>query len=183
MGVHLVVPMHASPQPIHRRQQRLPAREDILGNPGRPAQVAHLPLLLVGVARRERLVASTQPCRLPQLPRERRVLRDRHVGRHASAESQLLGHDRAHRRMIPERRPKPAAQHPVARGLMVVVLMRPGAHEREVMHPMRQAGQPLADPQAGDRRGNRRVDAADLLDGLRLGIEGVVVRNAATQEH
>ena len=51
--------------------------------------------------------------------------------------SGALRDDRAHRGVIAERRAEAAREHPVRGGLVVVVVVRAGADERELVHRLR----------------------------------------------
>src|SRR5262249_46320902 len=85
-------------------------------------------------------------------------------------------------RVVAERRAEAAAQHPIGRRLVVVVVVRPGAHQGYFVHAAGHVRQQLADLQAGDVAVDLLVLAADLGRSLGLGVEAVVVRQPAAEE-
>ena len=145
-------------------------------------QVAHLVAGLVRVAGLERLVPAAEERALAQFPGERGVLRHRHVGRQHAGEAGLHRDDRAHGRVITEGGAEPAGQDPVGRRLVVVILVAGRAHQADLVHRPGHLRQQFADLQAGDVGGDGAVLAADLLRGVGLGVERVVVGKAAAEE-
>ena len=109
VGGDLVVSLDVAREGIDRRQQTFPAFElpgfHRLGQ----REIADLEFLRIGVSGLERLVASTEPRAFPEFPGERRVLRHGDIGRHLSRKAGLVRHDRAHGRMVAERRAELAA--------------------------------------------------------------------------
>ncbi len=88
---------------------------------------------------------------------------------------------RPHRGIVAERRAEAAAQDPVGRGFVMVVIVRTRANESDFIHHAGHARQQLADVRAGNVRGDWTIDAADLLGSLRLEIEAVMMRKPAAQ--
>ncbi len=105
------------------------------------------------------------------------------VGRHAPLAGPQLGQHGTDVRSV-GRGAGHAAQQVVHRVEMVAD--RPGVRHRpdqaEVLGQVRQPHVQLADAHAGDRRGDRRIGAADLGRGGRLQVPGVEVAGAAAQQ-
>ena len=182
VGGDLVVALDFPREAVHRFQQRLPAFDLLHRQRRRRGHVLDLVRRRVRVAGLEALVPPAEERALAEFPGERRITGHRHIGGERAAEAELVGGDGPDGRVVAERRAEPAGQHPVGGRLVVVVVVRPGPHERDLVHRLRQERQLLAELQAGDARADGLVVAADLGRGVRLRVEAVVVRQPAAEE-
>ena len=146
------------------------------------ADVLHLEVGLVGVAGLERLVAAAEVGALAQLPGERRVARNGDVGRQLAAEAQSRGRPRRRSpgsRRTPSRSGRTAPSWSPSRGGRCCA--RRSGPGRPCPSTCAMQRQHLADLQAGHAGVDRLVLAADLGRGVGLGVEAVVVRQAAAE--
>ena len=100
--------------------------------------------------------------------------------------------DRGHRRPVARprsirvearRQIRPARQHDVMAGRVVVRAVRQRTHQRPEVAPLGQARQMLADIDSGRPRGDRPELAADALRRIRLEVEALQLRQSTGEEN
>ena len=176
VGRELIVAFDALRERIDGLGQRAAAVERTIGELLDRREVSHLEVVRVRIAGFEGLVATAQIRAATELPGERRIARYRDVRRQRAFETGLVRDDCADRWPVSKRRAEATGHDPIRRGLMMVVVVRPGADERQLIHALRHLRQQLADQQAGHIRMDRRVLATNLIGGFRFQIERVVMR-------
>ena len=125
VGRDLVVAMHVIGQGVEGLQKIASALVGTEIGADGGGDVGNLEVGLVGIAGAERLVTAAEPGTLAELPGERRIARNGNIRRQRPTETELVRHDGADGGIIAERRTEAARHHPVGRGLVMIVVVRP----------------------------------------------------------